>query len=129
MNEIDWIAVTLAAASAFMLGGVWYAKPVFGARWSAAAKVPEQPGHPAKVFGGAFAFSFIAAALFASLLGPDSTPARGLELGLIVGAGFAATSFGINYLFAQRPMVLLLIDGGYHTLQFALYGLIIGKLG
>jgi hypothetical protein len=44
----------------------------------------------------------------------------------LAGFGFVATSFGINYQFAQRPFVLWLIDGGYHTVQFLLFGLIIG---
>ena len=57
-------------------------------------------------------------------------PAPGLPLAL--GAGFSAglcwvaSSFGINYLFAQRSLKLFLIDGGYHTIQFTLYGLILG---
>jgi len=44
------------------------------------------------------------------------------------GAGlcWVATSFGINYLFAGRSLKLWLIDGGYHTLQFTLYGLVLG---
>jgi hypothetical protein len=46
--------------------------------------------------------------------------------GALVGAGFVATSFGINYAFAQRSLKLWLIDGGYHLLQFTLYGLILG---
>ena len=46
--------------------------------------------------------------------------------GLLVGAGFVAMSFGINYQFANRSTTLWLIDGGYHTVQFAIYGLILG---
>jgi hypothetical protein len=44
----------------------------------------------------------------------------------MVGLGYVATSFGINYQFAGRPFRLWAIDGGYHTLQFALYGLVFG---
>lgn len=53
-------------------------------------------------------------------------------LGFATGAGFAAglcwvaLSFGINYLFAGHSLKLWLIDGGYHTLQFTLIGLILG---
>ena len=45
---------------------------------------------------------------------------------MVRGAGLVAASFGINYQFANRKGVLWLIDGGYHTLQFAIYGVIIG---
>jgi hypothetical protein len=46
--------------------------------------------------------------------------------GLLVGAGVVAASFGINYQFANRPAILWLIDGGYHSVQFAIYGVILG---
>ena len=47
--------------------------------------------------------------------------------GLLVGAGIVAASFGVNnYQFANRSTVLWLIDGGYHAVQFAIYGLILG---
>ena len=41
-------------------------------------------------------------------------------------AGLVASSFGINYLFERRSLRLFLINGGYHTLQFTLYGLVLG---
>ena len=37
-----------------------------------------------------------------------------------------AASFGINYQFANRSLTLWLIDGGYHTVQFLLFGLVLG---
>ncbi|WP_255470524.1 DUF1761 domain-containing protein [Pseudoxanthomonas sp. 3HH-4] len=46
--------------------------------------------------------------------------------GALVGFCFVAASFGINYLFAQRGARLWLIDAGYHTLQFTLFGLVLG---
>jgi hypothetical protein len=60
------------------------------------------------------------------VLGGDPGQSRGLELGLLVGFGFAASSFGINDQFANRGLPLLLIDGGYHAAQFLIYGLILG---
>ncbi len=129
--ELNWIAVIVAAVSAFVLGGLWYG-PLFQKKWMAYNGLTEedaQNSHPAKVFGGAFVLSFLAAAVFGMFLGPNP----GVELA--TGAGFAAglfwvaASFGINYLFAQRPLGLWLIDGGYHTLQFTIYGLVFGLMG
>jgi hypothetical protein len=37
-----------------------------------------------------------------------------------------ATSFGINYLFERRNPRLFLINGGYHTVQFTVFGLVLG---
>jgi hypothetical protein len=42
------------------------------------------------------------------------------------GVAKPGTSFGINYQFAGNRTTLWAIDGGYHTVQFVLYGLIIG---
>lgn len=50
----------------------------------------------------------------------------GLKLGLLMGACAVFCSFGINYQFANRPLRALLIDGGYHVLQFGLFGLVLG---
>jgi hypothetical protein len=126
MQAINIWAVIVAAASSFLLGGIWYG-PLFGKAWGPAAGVSEQQkGHPAKVFGGAFVFSLLAAAAFAYLLGPQPALSSALCTGALVGFCFVAASFGINYLFAQRSLKLWLIDGGYHTLQFVVFGLVLG---
>jgi hypothetical protein len=83
-------------------------------------------GHPLRVFGLAYVFSFIAAGCLAALLGPEATASSGLVLGATLGACLVAASFGINYLFANRNLVALLIDGGYHIVQFAVFGLVLG---
>ncbi|MCB9823115.1 DUF1761 family protein, partial [Candidatus Nomurabacteria bacterium] len=31
--DVNYVAVLLAALSSFAVGMVWYAKPVFGAKW------------------------------------------------------------------------------------------------
>lgn len=127
MSSINVWAVLAAAVSAFVLGGLWYG-PLFKHIWCREAGVdPDKPnGHPARVFGGAFVLSLIAAAVFAMFLGPEPAPGFALGAGVAAGLCWVASSFGINYLFAGRSLTLWLIDGGYHTLQFALYGLILG---
>ena len=119
-------AVLVAAVSSFLLGGLWYSPALFGRVWTAANNTPKQSGHPAKVFGISFAFSLLAAVCFAVWLGPAPPIETALKAGALAGFGFVAASFGINYQFAQRPFVLWLIDGGYHTVQFVLFGLILG---
>ena len=128
--DVNWLAVFLAALSAFVLGGLWYG-PLFGKAWLRLNGKPEgspMEGHPAKIFGGSFVFALIAAAVFAMFLGREADLAFGTAVGAAAGLGWVATSFGINYLFAGRKLGLLLVDGGYHTLQFTLYGAIIGAM-
>jgi hypothetical protein len=69
MEGINVFAVLVAAASSFVLGGLWYSPMLFGRLWNREAGQP-QVGHPAKVFTLSFIFAVIAAGAFASWLGP-----------------------------------------------------------
>jgi hypothetical protein len=129
--EVNWIAIAVAAVSAFVLGGLWYG-PLFGKTWQALNGLSDEDvasAHPAKVYGGAFILSFLAAAVFAMFLGPQPGVEFATAAGASAGLFWVAASFGINYLFAQRPLGLWLVDGGYHTLQFTLYGFVLGLMG
>ena len=120
-----WI-VLLAAVSSFVVGGLWYSPLLFGKTWNAENGGPAGTGHPAKVFGVSFAFSLLAAACFAVLVGPSPSLESSVTLGALVGIGLVAASFGINYQFAQRTFKLWLIDGGYHAVQFLLFCVVFG---
>ncbi len=128
MPEVNWLAVLAAALSAFALGGLWYSPALFQKAWQRGAGVTDdqmQKGHPGKIYGGSFVLSLIAAATFAMFLGK-------LPVGIATAYGFTAglcwvaASFGINYLFEQKSFTLFLVNGAYHTVQFTLYGLILG---
>jgi hypothetical protein len=125
---MNYLAVVVAAVSSFLLGGLWYGPMLFGPTWQRVAGDTRKPGdaHPARVFGISLVFALIAAFAYAALIPAPATAGMALLQGVGVGAGVVAASFGINYQFANRPAILWLIDGGYHTVQFALYGLIIG---
>jgi len=126
-EKINWISVAVASIATFLVGGPWYSAALFGKRWTEAmGQGVTKPGHPAKVFGLAYIFSFIAASMLATLMSPSATLADGLRLGALVGASFVAASFGINYQFANRPWSALFIDGGYSIVQFSLMGTVLG---
>ena len=127
MPDLNWLAIVAAAVSAFVLGGLWYG-PLFKHAWCREAGMDPnaQPKHPARVFGTAFVAALVAAFAFAWFLGPAPALMPSIHAGLMVGAMYVATSFAINYAFAQRSFKLWMIDAGYHTLQFGLYGAILG---
>ncbi|MDJ0836406.1 MAG: DUF1761 domain-containing protein [Acidobacteriota bacterium] len=128
MEHINIWAVLVAAVSSFMLGGLWYSPVMFLKPWSKANGFDEmkQDGHPAKVFGISFVLCLISAWVFAWWLGPNPELTVALQRGLIAGACFVAASFGVNYQFCNKPMTLWVIDGGYHTVQFTIFGLVLG---
>lgn len=126
--DINWLAVIAAAASSFVLGGLWYSA-LFAKPWQTAAGLSDaqvKGGNMALIFGGSFVLALIASATFAMFLGPDVNATTGLLYGLCAGLCWVTASFGINYLFERKNLTLFLINGGYHTLQFTLIGLILG---
>ena len=127
MPDLNWLAILAAAVSAFVLGGIWYG-PLFKHAWCREAGMdPDaKPGHPGRVFGVAFVAALVAAFGFAWYLGPKPDSFVAVHAGVLVGLVYVATSFGINYAFAQRSVKLWAIDGGYHVMQFVLYGMILG---
>jgi hypothetical protein len=128
MGQINYLAVLAAAVSAFLLGGLWYG-PLFGNAWMQASGVtPEtrQPGHGPKVFIIAFVWALLGAWFFAMFLGAAPALAFATAVGFGTGLIWIAGSFAINYQFEGKPLRLLLVNGGYHTVQYTLYGVILG---
>jgi len=83
LQSLNWPAVIAAAASAFLLGGIWYG-PLFKQAWCREAGVDSAAPsvrHPAQVFGFAFLLSLIAAITFALFLGPQADMHRGVQAG------------------------------------------------
>ena len=126
--EINWLAVIAAAVSGLVLGGVWYGA-LFGNAWLKAAGLTRERamgGNKPLMFGGTFVVSLIASATFAMFLGPEVNATTGALYGLCAGLCWVAASYGISYLFERPPLALWLINGGYHTVQFTLMGLVLG---
>ena len=132
MPEVNYLAVALAALSAFLLGGLWYSPLLFANKWMALTGQSEErlkSGSMPMIFGGAFLLNLIAAYVFALFLGPSPS----LQLGL--GAGVSARVCGVmarrggQYQFERRPLGLWLINGLYFTIQFTLFGLILALMG
>lgn len=127
--DINILAVVAAAISAFVLGGLWYSPLMFGKKWQALVGLSDedlQAANPAVKFGFSFVLAFVAAFVFAVFLGPQPALSFASGAGLAAGLAWVATSFGINYLFEHKSMGLFLINGGYHTAQFTLMGVVLG---
>jgi hypothetical protein len=131
MPEINFVAVVIAAVASFLLGGLWYSPVLFGKVWQREAGLTDEQlkkGNLVKIFGLSLVLSLIAAFVFAMFLGPRPPVAFGFGAGFSAGLCWVAASFGINYLFERRSLKLFLINGGYHTLQFTIIGLVLAFL-
>jgi hypothetical protein len=128
MDSVNWLAVLVAAASGFLIGGLWYG-PLFAKAWMAATGMTAEKirtGNPAKIYGLTFVLNVVAAFSLVMFLGPDRNWQTGLIYGAITGATFVSTAIGITYLFEHRPLNHFLINAGYQTVNFATMGIILG---
>ncbi len=128
MPHVNWLAVLAAAASGFVLGGVWYSA-LFAKPWQAAAGVSDEQmrdGNKLLMFGGAFLIALIQSAVFAMFLGPTATLAFGAAAGFGAGLCWVSAGIAMTYIFERRSLALTLINSGYATLQFTLMGAILG---
>lgn len=132
LHNINFVAVAVAALATFFVGGVWYSQAVFGGIWGRESgligRLDKKGRHPAFVFLGSYLLAFVAATVIAKLLGPNPGLEHSVRRAIALGFGIAATSFGINYLFGNRSLKLWLVDAGYHVVQFALIGAVLGLM-
>ena len=131
MPEVNLLAVLACGVSSLVLGAIWYSPMLFAGPWQRAAGLSDEQaksGNMALIFGGAFVLSLIAAYVFGMFLGTEMGLGAATAAGFSAGLCWVAGSYGISYLFERRPSSLWLINGGYHTLQFTLFGLILGAI-
>ena len=129
-QQINVLGALLAAISTFILGAAWYSPALFGKPWIRLAGLSTEKvasANKLKMISVSAIWSLLSAFAFAAFLGEAQFPAA-LAAGLAAGFFWVTGSFAINYAFEQRPLGLWLINGGYHTVQFTLYGAIIGAM-
>ena len=131
MPHINLLSVFLATIASFLLGGAWYSPALFKKTWQQQAGLDDAAlagRNMGQVFAGSFLLTLVASAVFALFIGPGRNTVFGAAAGLAAGLCWVAASFGINYLFERRSLVLFLINGGYHTVQFTIMGAILGAM-
>lgn len=128
---VNYWAVLVAGAVFFVLGALWYAKPVFGAAWMAGiGKTEEQVKadfSPMKLVW-AFIGSFVSAYGIARVLSWTSGVGAmsGVMVGLMAAVCFAIPVIGVNDCMESRPLKLTIINGLYDLVGFLIMGIIIG---
>jgi hypothetical protein len=128
-QNLNWLAILVAAVSAFVLGGLWYSPLMFVKRWMKETGITEEKTkntNMIKVFGFAFLLSLIASFFLAMFLGAKAGAGFGAVAGFMAGFGWVFTYMGISYLFESRTLAHFLINSMYSIVSLTIMGLIIG---
>lgn len=128
-HNLNWLAIIVAAVSAFVLGGLWFSPLMFVKRWMKETGItPESTknNNMFKVFGLAFLLSLIASFFLAMFIGAEAGAGFGAMAGFMAGLGWVFTFMGISYLFESRTLAHFLINSMYSIVSLTIMGLIIG---
>ncbi|MFS2190454.1 DUF1761 domain-containing protein [Mucilaginibacter sp. Mucisp84] len=126
---INWLAVVVAALSAFLVGGFWYSPALFANAWMADNKLSSaelQASSKGRAFGFTAFFSIIMAVNLAMFLAvPTTTATLGTLWGFLAGI-WTFCAIAIHSLFELKSWRLIFINGGYSVVSLTLMGLILG---
>ena len=128
---MEFLNVFVAAAVGFALGAVWYG--ALAGPWVKASGVEvDADGKPKggmspMIFVISFVIQLIVAGMMRHIfaLSGIDTIGAGLIAGLGIGLFFITPWIALNNMYAMRPKLLTVIDGGYATLSCAAVGLVL----
>jgi hypothetical protein len=127
-NNIDWLPITIATLSAFIIGGLWYG-PLFGKTWmieNGFTTESLKSRRMSMVFGLSLVLILFAAIDLRMFIGKHPGISFGAMAGFMTGLGWVATFLGIIYLFEKRSFKAFLINAGYSIASLTLMGAILG---
>ncbi len=132
MANANLLAIFVAAAAGFLVGGLWYG-PLFGKAWMAANGFTEEQlknANMLKIYGLTFAFSVLSAVFLGHLLAFfDTSPRATMMISTGIALGYIVPAIGTNYLFARKSGRLFAIDAGYWVVFYAAMGAVFVVLG
>lgn len=132
MANANLLAILVAAAAGFLVGGLWYG-PLFGKVWMTQNNFTEEELRGAnmlKIYGLTFAFSVLSAVFLGHLLAFFDANARStMMISVGIALGYIVPAIGTNYLFARKSGKLFAVDAGYWIVFYAAMGVVFVLLG
>jgi hypothetical protein len=122
LGDLNWLAVIAATVAYWILGAIWYARPVFGRAWLRAGgiEIPEgqRPG-PSVIIVPLIAnfLAVVATGMLATATG-SADAADAVVLGIVVWAGYVIGLTLLGATFDRRPnaAVWFSINVTYHLI-------------
>ena len=107
LGDVNWLAIVVATVAWWILGAIWYARPVFGNVWMRSAGIQIQEGQrPGAAYIVVPLVAYFIATIAAAMLAratASTTFGEGIVLGLVLAIGFGATLYWVESAFGQRP--------------------------
>ena len=132
MANANLLAILVAAAAGFLVGGLWYG-PLFGKAWMKEHDFVEEElknANMLKIYGLTFAFSLLSAVFLGHLLAFfDTGPRSTMMISIGIALGYIVPAIGTNYLFSRKSGKLFAIDAGYWIVFYAAMGAVFVFLG
>lgn len=128
-NNLNWLAIIVAALSGFIIGGLWYSPLLFSKRWMKENGFSEdspRKANMAMIFGLSAVLLFVASFFLAMFIGTGAGAVGGATAGFLAGFGWVFTYLGVIYLFESKTLALFLINALYSIVSLTIMGLIIG---
>lgn len=137
MENLNWLAILLAAILPLIIGAIWYHPKVFGTAWMAATGISKKSIKtlsPFEMYIGAFLISIlIAVALSTIIVVGDASSAYqvttsleafkdGILSGFMTGFLIILPVIAVNGIFELQPTNLVLINVFYWIVTLTLMG-------
>lgn len=128
ISQLNYLAILVAALSAFLLGSIWYAPFLFGNIWMKENNFTEEQLKTgfARIMTTSFVLELLMAFNLAAFIGAEADVAFGVAAGFAAGFGWVALGMGVTYLFDRRSFRIWAINAGYHAVSFTIMGAILG---
>ena len=128
--SINYLAIVVSALVLMVLGGVWYAPPVFGSAWMRLiGKKPEevQKGPLPQAYAMMFISALVLSFALAHVLrwAGAATALGGIKVALALWIGFVLTTSSGSFIFEGRPAALYWLNTGYHGVGMIIISIIL----
>jgi hypothetical protein len=137
--SVNYLAVLLAAASAMVVGSVWYSPAGFYKQWAKMTGTKPDPTFNNKKMAVMYGSVFIASLVMAYVLAhvaflsnnffQNSFFQDTLSTAFWLWLGFVATRLFVHDTFETRRKMLTALNSGYELVALLAMGLIIGLMG
>jgi hypothetical protein len=128
LTSLRPLVVLAVSVVGFILGGLWFSPLLFVKAWLEETRITPEiakaAGHGKSRMAAAFACTVVSTFTLAILVAANrtSSPLKGAELGLLVGAGLVAARQGVNALFELRSLRVYLIVSGHDVALSVMLG-------